>query len=263
MLGMVLGFIGAMFTAVYTFKCTARIRGGGNIKLGARMGTFSKLYGKAFHYVEKLGIAVKGTCGGHCAGCEGSCYVAKSYRRYKSVILGHARNTIAFRQDICGSFEALHKQLSRKRVPFQFVRINQSGELETSAEFCGWIGLARLHPETTFYLYTKAFDLVEWYLLNMDLPENITILYSIWHEYGISEYKRVAHVKNVKAFAYVDGRKPGGWTIADYAARGLDIQTTCTAYGTDGKMDHAVTCEKCRKCIRHGNDCKVIGCNDH
>lgn len=93
----------------------ARLASKGNIKLGASMGTFSKLYSDR-EFNTQYGT-VKGTCGGHCEGCRNACYVAKSYR-YGSVINGHARNTLAFRSDLEGSFEAIDRQLTRKRKPF-------------------------------------------------------------------------------------------------------------------------------------------------
>lgn len=77
----------------------------GNIKLGYTMWSFSKLYGSRTYIVAINGetLEIVGTCGGYCEGCEGSCYVKKSYR-YPSVIKGHARNTLAFRNDLDKAF---------------------------------------------------------------------------------------------------------------------------------------------------------------
>lgn len=229
----------------------ARISGG-NIKLG-NMGSFSKLYGSDSHYIEKLGFAVSGTCGKYCTGCSKDCYVRKSYR-YKSVMYGHALNTLAVRNDLAQVFADLNNQLTRKRKKFETVRINQSGEIETSDEFIMWCELAKCHPETTFYVYTKAYDLVL-ATIKAGLPSNLVVLISVWHEYGANEYLSVAHLDNVKAFVYDDG--------FDYAALGIIIQTYCKAYDENGKLDHAITCNKCQKCFNKLASCKVIGTYPH
>ena len=149
---------------------TARISGG-NMKLG-NMGSFSKLYGNDT-FNTKYG-AVTGTCGHHCEGCKNACYVRKSYR-YPSVVNGHARNTIAFRASLWDAFEALDKQLTGKRKPWDIVRINQSGEIESYSELCHWVVLAQSHPETRFYLYTKNFEaLARLAQVGEQVPENFT-----------------------------------------------------------------------------------------
>lgn len=230
------------------------IKSQGNIKLGKTMGTISKLMGNELIYIDKLGTEVMGTCGGYCEGCKKACYVRKSYR-YPSVKLGHARTTLAMRSDLMKAFSDMDMQLSRKRKPFVTVRINQSGELESMAEFIGYCDLARLHPETQFYLYTKASDYIVEPLLAGVAPDNITVLVSIWHEYGIDTYNMLKHLDNVKAFVYCDGY--------DYSQHGLEIQTMCHAYDENGKLDHDITCDKCKKCFNRLASCKVIGCNDH
>ena len=228
----------------------ARIANNGNIKLGSHMGTFSKLYSDAV-FDTKYG-PVTGTCGGHCEGCKNKCYVKASYR-YDSVINCHARNTLAFRNNILEAFEQIWRQLERKRKPYETVRINQSGEIETFNEFTLWIETAIRHPETNFYLYTKNYDVIrDAVKYRVDVPENFTVLISIWHEYGIKEYFEFKHLAWIKAFVYMDG--------FNYSAYGLDIETTCKAY-ENGKLNHDITCERCQKCIN--SQFKVIGCNEH
>lgn len=236
--------------------CKAGMRKNGNIKLG-NMWTFSKLFGNQDHYVKKLGIFIKGTCGKYCAGCKEKCYVKASYR-YGSVIYGHAVNTVAMRENMIGLFSEFDRQLKAARKKPETVRINQSGEIESRQEFAYWCDLASSYNYVKFYLYTKAFDLVLPEILeryaNGTLPENITILCSVWHEYGIKEYETVKHIPNVKAFVYCDGY--------DYTADGLAINTICMAY-KNGKLDHNITCDKCRKCFNRAANSKVIGCNEH
>ena len=250
----------------------AKLVYGGNIKLGKTTATWSVLYGDAEHYVKALGMSVTGTCGHHCAACghcaEGKkwapCYVAKSYR-YGSVIYRHAINTLALRENAQKVYEDLKKQISRKRIPLVFVRVNQSGEFEDVEQILIWLKLAKDFPKIKFWFYTKAYELIIPLLLAGDVPSNVTVLISIWHEQGIAEFKQVEHLSNVKAFVYCDKNKnpENGWDLEENAAHGINIGTYCKAYDENGKLNHAITCEKCKKCMNRKTSCKVIGCKDH
>jgi len=229
----------------------------GNTKVGA-MWTFSKLYGNEEFYFPELddnGGYITGTCGGNCAACMPDCYVAKSYRN-DSVSYGHMKNTVAMRRDPMQAARDLSAQIDRAKKKPAICRIDQSGELETFDELTALCWLAEQHKDIQFYVYSKAFELLTPALLSGMVPENLTVLISVWHEYGIEVYNLVKHLPNVKAFVY-DDRK------FDYAAAGLEIQTYCKAYDESGKMDHSITCDICRKCFNRLNSCKVIGCYDH
>ena len=250
----------------------AKFTGNGNTKLGRKMGVWSVLMGDDEYFIPELGLTVRGTCGGHCAACKHDCYVRKSYMRYTaratgkcSVKLGHARNTIALRENLEQCFADLNGQLNRKRVPFDQIRLNQSGEIENAEQFDMWCRLAASHPETEFYVYTKDYEIVVPALLSGKVPNNFTVLISVWHEIGIAEFLKVAHLENVKAFVYVDHNKDvvNGWTVADYRERGLEITTLCNAYDIHGKMDHNITCDRCTKCFNRVAKCKVVGCFAH
>ena len=254
------------------FASKAKIIGNGNIKLGNTIGTFSKLMGDEDYYIPELEMTVRGSCGRFCQGCTKDCYVRKSYYRWTdsetgecSVKYGHAINTLAFREDIDAAFEQLDLQLSRKRKPWKHLRLDQSGELISELEYRKWGGLSEDHPETSPYIYTKAFEYTTPVLLEGSIPDNMTTLYSIWHEYGIEEYKKVAHLPNVKAFVYCDKNRDAenGWGPEEYAAHGLIIQTFCAAYDLKGKMNHDITCDVCEKCMNRAASCKVIGCWSH
>ena len=249
----------------------ARLFSKGNIKLGHNTASWSVLYGDIEH--DTPYGKVKGTCGGfceHCGHCSGTgklppCYVAKSYVRRPDVVKGHARNTLAMRNDVDKCFADLDGQMSRKRKPFKWVRINQSGEIENEAQLRGWAGLAKKHKETKFWLYTKNYEVATKLLLAGEIPQNMTILYSIWHEQGIEEYKMVKHLPNVKAFCYCDSNSDpvNGWGVEEYAERGIEIKTFCKAYDVKGKMNHDITCEKCEKCFRCSKATKVVASYSH
>lgn len=233
----------------------AKFNKGGNIKLGS-IWSWSKLYGDGIY--DYKGEQIQGTCVGHCAGCSGSCYVRKSYR-YPFVILSHARNTKAFRDNLLSAFSDLDNQIVRAKNKPLAIRINQSGEIETAEEFCSWVCLASAHPEIDFYVYSKNFDVIVPWIEKLEnageMPDNFVVLVSVWHEYGISEYNRLKRFSCVKAFVYYDG--------FDYSKFGLTPDTWCYAYDSNGKMDHNITCQKCRKCFKRWKNSKVIFCNDH
>ena len=224
---------------------------GGNIKLG-NMGTFSKLFGNDTFTSRNLSCS--GTCGNYCKGCKNACYVKSSYR-YSSVVYRHILNTLAFREDIVKAFDRLDSQLTRKKKPFTTVRINQSGELESALEYALWCDLAKKHPNTRFYIYTKAYDLIN----PSVAPKNMITLISVWGTYGIDTYKKWEHLDNVKAFVLVNSE----FTFEYYKALGLEIQTSCKAYDEKGHLDHNITCDKCRKCFNNNKCHKVVCCFEH
>lgn len=226
----------------------------GNIKVG-NMWTFSMLMGGREIFIDKLGFSVLGTCGGHCDACENKCYVKKSYR-YPSVKYGHAVNTLAMRQDPIKAAKDLSGYIARAKNKPAVCRYDQSGEIENDSILDAFISIANDHKDVQFFVYTKAYNIVIPALLSGRVPENLTVLISVWHEYGLAAFNMVKHLANVKAFVYDDND-------FDYAAVGLKISTWCRAYDEKGKLDKNITCQKCTKCFNRLKSCKVIGCKAH
>jgi len=190
-------------------------------------------------------------------GCKNDCYVKKSYR-YPSVVYSHIRNTIAIRSNPAAAFNDLETAIEKARTKPDIIRINQSGELENETMLNGWCKMAAKYPKIKFWLYTKAYNLIIPALLAGKVPANMTVLISIWHEFGADEYNKVKHLNNVKAFVYDDNY--------NYKAAGIEIQTYCKAYTMQGgkmKLNHNITCDKCKKCFNRAAGCKVIGSLPH
>lgn len=232
-----------------------KIVGGGNIKLGDNplFGSWSTMKGgdDEVRYVKKYGGSCSGTCGDCAKHCSSSCYVNHSYR-YGSVIQRHAVNTTYIKENLDLTFKILDDQLTRKKDKFQIIRINQSGELTGYKELKLWIKLALKHPETKFYVYTKNYKAVKKIVdSSMEVPDTFTILISIWHKQGVKEFDKWKHLSYVKAFVYDDG------------TMFIKPQTYCKAYDENGKLDHNVSCEKCRKCFNRNNNHKIIACKSH
>lgn len=238
----------------------ARMIKNGNTKLGQTMWSWNKLAGSG----EIAGC--KGTCGGHCSGCynaenprKSPCYVFKSYNIYgwdhSSVVRGHVRNTNIMRNDINHAFNDIRLQLSRAKKKPSAVRIHASGELESTQELRKWIETAEMFPETPFYVYTKAYEILDEVLSEMSnntIPQNMFINVSIWHENGIDTYNKWKHLDCIRAFVYDDGY--------DYGDK-LKINCYCPAYDKNGKLHHDLTCDKCKICFQ--SKAKVCGCYNH
>lgn len=232
-----------------------KIIGGGNIKLGNNplFGSWSTMKGgdDEIRYVNKYEGYCSGTCGECAKHCSKSCYVNVSYR-YGSVIQRHAVNAVYIKEDLKKTFEILDDQLSRKKEKFQIIRINQSGELTGYKELKAWVDLAIKHPETVFYVYTKNYKAVKKLIdSKLEVPNTFTILISIWHKQGVKEFDKWKHLPYIKAFVYDDGEMY------------VTPQTYCKAYDDKGKLNHDISCEKCRKCFNRNNNHKIIACKDH
>lgn len=233
----------------------------GNVKVGNIL-TFNKLAGK-----NEINGCV-GSCGKHCVGCwdvnnwkKSPCYVAKSYVQYgNGVINSHIVNTVAMREDPQKTVEELNKQLQRKRT-LKTVRQHSSGELESAEELRSWMWLAKQNPNRLFYVYTKAYEILDEVLGSMkrkDIPENYFINISVWHENGIDSYNKWKNIPTVRAYVYDD-------ESFDYNAAGLKLSGRCPAYRKDEKgrvkLYHDLTCDKCGICFQ--KKAKVISCLSH
>lgn len=236
---------------------TAQFNKKGNIKIGSTVWTFNLLAGP-----EEIG-GCKGSCDPkYCGGCynyddpyNSPCYVFKSYKIYgkekSTVVQSHIRNTNAMREDPTEAFEQLNGQIKRARNKPEAIRIHSSGELMSAEIFRNWLKLAAKWPNIPFYIYTKAYDIVDEVLADTAIPDNFFLNISIWHEFGYTCYNKWSALDNVKAFVVVDGVY-----IYDF-----EMETMCPAYKANGRMNHDMPCSKCQIC--YNKDIKVCGCVEH
>lgn len=240
----------------------AKFNKNGNIKVGGNIWTFNKLAGSG------VLNGCKGTCGKYCTGCyneknpkKSSCYVFNSYVHYgweKSTVMNsHIRNTNIMRSDINKAFKDIRQQLKRAKKKPTAVRIHSSGEIETKEELLKWFDVANENPSIPFYVYTKAYDVLDEVMLlykikKLEIPKNFFINISIWHEVGKKCYDTWKSNPQIRAFVYHDGY--------DYGEN-LKMDIMCPAYNSKGKMDHRFTCDTCKICYQEKH--KVCGCYDH
>lgn len=235
----------------------------GNVKVGDML-TFNKLAG------NNVINGCVGSCGKHCKGCwdtenwkYSDCYVAKAYIQYGDVVINsHIKNTLAMRDHTEDAIKELNKQLSRKRT-IKPVRIHAAGEIETTQELKGWLWIAEQNPERPFYVYTKAYGIIDKVMQEYQEkgklpPENFFINISIWHEHGIECYKRWEHIPTIRGYIYDD-------ETYDYEKAGLKIDGSCPAYKKNKKgkvkLSHELTCDKCKLCFK--NTAKLLTCLSH
>ena len=232
----------------------ARFNKQGNTKIG-RIWSFSTLMGNEPIHISYRGTecSVMGTCGKYCEGCKKACYVRHSYR-YPSVKYGHMLNTLAIRNDTMQACYDLRNQIMRAKNKPNAIRIHVSGEFESLAEIAMWDILAATFPDIVFYVYSKAYDLLDEYYQKFNKSPNFIWNVSIWHEYGILFYRKYAHVDGVRCFVYDDGY--------DYRKWGLYSDSKCPAYDANGNTVDGVTCEKCGLCMGKRNR-NVTFCNAH
>ena len=89
------------------------------------------------------------------------------------------------RENIEKAFNDIRLQLKRAKKKPSAVRIHAAGEIETAQELREWIETATITPGIPFYIYTKAYEVLDQVLSTMDvrlIPKNFFINVSIWHE---------------------------------------------------------------------------------
>lgn len=210
-----------------------------------------------------------GTCNGICEKCgcwksvdgkQPPCYVIKSYRN-PSVLVNHINNSNGLRADIDLAFEQLDGQYIRARKKPAAIRWNQSGEMLGIRMWKKVIEFHKKHPEVLGWVYSK--DYRNFSRIAKDLPENLHVLISVWGKFGVSVYKKWAHLPNVHAFMVEQS------PLYDVPKSELKPSCHCGAYHVTytkkGKakitLNHEVTCDKCRLCFTNG--IRVIGCLAH
>ena len=210
----------------------------GNDKMGKGVYNISLLPGAGYLKFKGTGkfckgkplTNLKGTCGGVCekCGCMKNCYAIKSLmRQHHTCTQAWGENTLLAREDRDRYFKEIERFLSLNLVPV--FRWHVSGEIMDEDYFFHMIHVAVHNPETQFYVYTKAYGIVEEF--DKDIPHNFHVLVSIWH-------KNYDNPFGLPEFIYDDGTEPE-----------LETVPHCPAVNKDGK-ETGVTCAMCRKCWR-------------
>lgn len=219
-----------------------------NSKLGGILG-ISYLPMDGLDYLKSglLLTDVKGTCK-NCDECARKCYARSSNKRFEKVTIKNVCNTLQLRNDIDKHFADIENYIVTHNI--EIVRYTESGEIETSAQFEKLVNLARKLSNVYFYLYTKNYEVLRAFFNRSVLPNNMTVLVSVWGKIGVNEWKEFKKYRNVKCFAVNSDLQP---------------RVFCPAYKKDKngrtRLNSAMTCEKCGLCYR--SKVSVIGCLEH
>ena len=180
------------------------------------------------------------TCPFKTAHCSQSCYAVKAETAYPETLPARMRN---FRLSQSENFvpymiKAIHAIASRKaykNAKHIFFRIHESGDFYNAKYAANWIEImnaCRDIDNLQFIAYTKSVR----YFVNVELPQNFTLRYSIWDDTNPVE-------------------------IAIAAAMGLPIYTAVNELPADYTLCECKNCSTCKKCF--DNDCKKIACKIH
>lgn len=196
-----------------------------------------------------------GTCGKvDCNGCahRGVCYAIDSFCQYNAVTLNRVENTLQLRSDMAGHFEEIYQAAIEKGV--NTIRYTESGEIESYEQFLEVVRLSERLPGVEIYLYTKNYPVLYRFFKSRELPENMTVLISIWENVGVAAWNDLKEHAGIKAFVVNNDA--------------IKCDAMCPAYRKDDKgkvrrvKSDAVKCGNCRLCTR-ARKAKVIGCLEH
>lgn len=168
-------------------------------------------------------LNVCGTCTGNCPGCY-----AKAMTRYINVYNAYAENTLQAMNDPFGTVAEIESKLYGGATLPRYFRIHDSGDFFSLEYFTAWVELAKRHPETIFYAYTKEAEIVTAYGVD-NLPDNFTLLCSPWE--GVAD-----PIADLPQFIYDNGSNP---EIAKLPH--------CPAVDKEGHRT-GVTCIQCKAC---------------
>ena len=186
---------------------------------------------------------IVGTCGKHCKKCFHDCYAVRYIKcHHNSTVRPYAANTIVMRHDPDKLRKAIKEYCDKNIV--KYFRFHTSGELESLQQFFIYCKICLENPDVIFYIYTKAFDILEKYLnLGEEFPNNLVINLSEWH--GNTEGLPQGILSRCNIFSYDDGE-------SEFAAS----LPHCPAVDKKGH-DTGVTCAQCRRCMKKGNKTSV------
>lgn len=188
---------------------------------------------------------IAGTCGKHCKFCKNDCYAMRAARfHHNSCIPAWACNTLILRTEPEKIRFAIN-EYCRKNV-VKYFRFHSSGELENTEHLLLYAQICKDNPEVTFYLYTKAFDILQdWFnelkIRRESIPDNFVINLSEWHG-NTADIRHKEFFSDCNIFAYDDGE----------AGQEVEHMTHCPAVNKKG-YETGITCAQCRRCMKKGN----------
>jgi hypothetical protein len=109
-----------------------------------------------------------------------------------------------------------------------------------------YVAICKDNPDVTFYLYTKAFDILQTWFNDLEegggsIPENFVINLSEWHG-NLVDLRLKKFFRDCNVFAFDDGE----------SGPLVEEMVHCPAVNEKG-FETGVTCAQCRRCMKRGN----------
>ena len=112
----------------------------------------------------------------HDAPCFKKCYARKGRFCYANVKKSMADNLEAYKADP----DFFFKFISASTRFHRYFRWHTAGDIVDMRYLEGMVKVAQENPETKYLAFTKRFDIVNAYLANRTLPDNLRIVFSGW-----------------------------------------------------------------------------------
>lgn len=196
----------------------------------------------AFYLIFNLPAVV--TCPQRTSMCEAMCYARKAERLYPQVLPCREKNLLETRKnyfplDMVNHIK-YHLRLKKNIGKQCFFRWHESGDIFHHGYFYSMCQIAEALPEVKFLAYTKSIDIVTEYCKYFDIPENLTIRFSVWDDTKIGDIDRAD-----KLGLPIYTAKPKS-EILDLITKTSYIECNCI-------------CENCKKCFNPAIKKIVVG----
>lgn len=134
---------------------------------------------------HKLGTQICGlslppvtTCRSN-APCKSTCYACKGHQQYPTVLGTYMKNLRIWNENPRHFFECIDYYL--KYSGYRYMRLFDSGDFPNEHFLVDIIELViKKNPQTKFMAFTKKYEIINDYLKNHTLPENLNIIFSAW-----------------------------------------------------------------------------------
>lgn len=109
--------------------------------------------------------------------CAGFCYAKTGTFKFSNVLKAHIEKLEKVLYDRETWLTEIYTELAKKKYKGKYIRIHDAGDFFSIAYAQDWLNIAKDHPHTTFYTYTKEVGMFK-YQLDGQVPSNFIVIYS-------------------------------------------------------------------------------------